>query len=53
MKRTDNIKTINTAIGNVYLPMPPAMQKRMFDLQNENSTFKNGVVKYKATLGEK
>ncbi|NCC70798.1 hypothetical protein EOM09_04400 [bacterium] len=41
MKRTNNTKAINTAIGNVSLPMYPSMQKRMFDLQNENSPFKN------------
>jgi len=34
----------------VSLPAYPAMQKRMFDLQNENSPFKNGVIKYTATV---
>ncbi|HKL43869.1 MAG TPA: aminotransferase class I/II-fold pyridoxal phosphate-dependent enzyme [Candidatus Absconditabacterales bacterium] len=53
MKRTDDIKAINTAIGNVSLPAHPAMQKRMFDLQNNNSPFKDGVIKYTATVGEK
>ena len=50
-ERTDDVKAINTAIGNVSLPMHPAMQKRMFNLNNENSPFKNGVVKYSATSG--
>lgn len=53
MHRTDDTKAINTAIGNVSLPAYPAMQKRMFDLQNENSPFKNGVVKYTATVWDK
>lgn len=53
MKRTDNTKAINTAIWNVSLPMYPSMQKRMFELQNENSPFKNWVVKYTATVWEK
>ncbi|HRX63676.1 MAG TPA: aminotransferase class I/II-fold pyridoxal phosphate-dependent enzyme [Candidatus Absconditabacterales bacterium] len=53
MERSDDTKAINTAIGNVSLPAYPAMQKRMFDLQNENSPFKNGVIKYTATVGEK
>ncbi len=53
MKRNDDTTAINTAIGNVSLPAHPAMQKRMFDLQNENSPFKNWVVKYTATVWEK
>ena len=51
MKRTDGVKDINTAIGNVSLPMHPAMQKRMFNLNSEDSPFKDGVVKYSATIG--
>jgi len=50
-KRTDNVIAVNTAIGNVSLPMYPAMQERMFSLNNEMSPFKNGVVKYSATVG--
>jgi aspartate aminotransferase len=53
MKRTDDTIAINTAIWNVSLPAHPAMQKRMFNLQNENSPFKNGVIKYTATVWEK
>ncbi len=50
-KRTDNVGVVNTAIGNVSLPMHPAMQKRMFNLNSENSPFRGGVVKYTATIG--
>ncbi|MBU0728074.1 aminotransferase class I/II-fold pyridoxal phosphate-dependent enzyme [Patescibacteria group bacterium] len=50
-KRTDNVTAINTAIGNVSLPMHPAMQKRMFDLGSATSPFKDGVVKYTTTVG--
>lgn len=53
MKRTDNTKAINTAIGNVSLPMYPSMQQRMFDLQNQNSPFHKWVVKYTTTIWEK
>jgi aspartate aminotransferase len=52
-QRQDNVIAINTAIGNVSLPMHPAMQKRMFNLGAKNSPFKNGVVKYSATVGMK
>ncbi len=51
MKRTDDTKAINTAIGNVSLPMYPSMHERMFHLQAENSPFKDGVNKYTATVG--
>ncbi len=50
-KRTDGVKAINTAIGNVSLPMHPAMQKRMFSLNVGDSPFKEGIVKYTATVG--
>lgn len=50
LKRTDSVVAVNTAIGNVSLPMHPAMQKRMFDLK---SHFQDGVVKYTTTVGEK
>ena len=52
-KRNDSVKAINTAIGNVTLPTHPAMQERMFNLKGSNSPFKDGVVKYTATVGEK
>ena len=53
MKRTDDVKDINVAIGNVSLPMPPAMQERMRNLGTEGSPFAEGVVKYSATVGYK
>ncbi len=51
MKRDDNVKAINTAIGNVSLPSHPSMQKRMFELNSDNSPFRDGVIKYTATAG--
>lgn len=50
-KRTDGAIALNTAIGNVSLPMPPMMQERMFNLHAPESPFKDGVVKYTATVG--
>lgn len=42
---------INVGIGNVSLPMSPAMQKRMFNLGSADSPFKDGVLKYTGTSG--
>ncbi|MBX3719585.1 MAG: aminotransferase class I/II-fold pyridoxal phosphate-dependent enzyme [Parachlamydiales bacterium] len=53
LKRTDQVVGVNTAIGNVTLPMHPAMVKRMFSLNGPHSPFKQGVVKYSTTAGEK
>ncbi len=50
-KRSDNVKAINTAIGNVSLPMHPAMKKRMFNLDAADSPFKDGVDPYTLTVG--
>lgn len=50
-KRTDSVKAINTAIGNVSLPMHPAMIERMKNLDGENSPFKDGIVRYTTTRG--
>ncbi len=50
-KRKDNVREINTAIGNVSLPMHPLLQKRMFSLNSAESPFNAGVVKYSATVG--
>jgi hypothetical protein len=36
-KRTDGVKAINVSIGNVSLPMYPAMQERMFHIQNSDT----------------
>jgi aspartate aminotransferase len=51
LKRQDAVEVINAAIGNVTLPMHPAMQARMFDLGATNSPLKEGVVKYSPTVG--
>ena len=51
VKRTDDVIAINTAIGNVSLPMHPAMIQRMINLNAETSPFKDGVVKYTTTVG--
>lgn len=50
-KRTDQVKAINTAIGNVTLPMHPSMQQRMFALNADTSPFKDGVNPYTTTKG--
>ncbi len=50
-KRTDSVEAINTAIGNVSLPMHPAMIERMKNLDSETSPFKEGVVRYTTTRG--
>lgn len=50
-KRKDNVKAINVAVGNVQLPMHPAMQARMFALDANESPFKAGVVGYTGTVG--
>ncbi len=52
MKRTDQVVAVNTAIGNVSLPMHPSMVKRMFALDAQGSPFRQGVVKYTTTVGE-
>lgn len=51
MKRKDEVDEINTAIGNVTLPIHPAMKERMFNLDDANSPFQGGVVKYTSTVG--
>ena len=53
MKRTGNITALNAAIGNVSLPLHPAIQKRIFNLKADTSPFKNGVVGYSPTVGTK
>lgn len=49
--RTDGTAAINLAIGNVSLPMHPAMIARMRDLGRADSPFAAGVVKYTPTVG--
>lgn len=50
IKRTDGVKDINLAIGNVSLPMHPAMIERMNNL-SENPDFVKGIVRYSLTKG--
>lgn len=42
---------INVSIGNVSLPMNPAMQKRMFGLDAPESPFSGGSLRYTETAG--
>jgi aspartate aminotransferase len=50
-KRNDGTSDLNVAIGNVSLPMHPAMQERLRNLGAAGSPFSAGVVKYSATAG--
>ncbi len=45
------IKPINLAIGNVSLPMHPAMIKRMENLRSKSSPFADGVLRYTSSSG--
>ena len=49
-KRDDDVEALNTAIGNVSLPMHPAMHNRLLNI-NKESSFKNGIVKYTSSIG--
>jgi aspartate aminotransferase len=51
-KRKDNVKAVNVSIGNVGLPIYPALKKRLKQLGSKNSPFHNGILKYTATKGE-
>lgn len=51
MKREDSVSALNVAIGNVSLPMHPAMQKRMDGLRVSDSPFSDGSNRYTATVG--
>ena len=50
-KRKNKVKPVNTAIGNVSLPLHPSISERMFNLNKGDSPFTKGVVKYTATVG--
>ena len=50
-QRQDDTQAINVAIGNINLPMYPAMIKRMKNLDAPGSPFEKGVVMYSATSG--
>lgn len=47
----DDMTVINLAIGNVSLPMHPAMRTRLDALGHAPSPFAEGVVKYSPTVG--
>ncbi len=51
-QRQDDTRAINTAIGNVSLPMHPAMIARLREIAGPGSPFADGVVKYSATVGQ-
>ena len=51
MKRAEPVEAINVAIGNVSLPMHPAMIRRLAALGAPDSPFRDGVVKYTPTVG--
>jgi aspartate aminotransferase len=51
LERTDGTEDVNVAIGNVSLPMHPAMVDRMRRLGDGESPFKNGAVQYTITAG--
>jgi len=50
MKRRDGVEAINLAIGNVSLPMHPAMSRRMRAL-GKGSPHARGVVRYTPSVG--
>ena len=51
LERTDGTEDINVAIGNVSLPMHPAMIERMRNIASDGSPFADGVVQYTITAG--
>ena len=50
-KDKDQINVINLAIGNISLPMHPAMIGAMISLSKKESPFGEGVVKYTPSAG--
>ena len=53
MKRQDKVEALNTAIGNVSLPIHKSIQKRIFNLNSVDSPFHEGIVKYTPSVGMK
>lgn len=51
-QRKEKVEVVNVAIGNVSLPLHPAVQKRLFNLKFPKSHFNNAVVKYSPSVGE-
>lgn len=50
-KRTDEVDAINVSVGNVSLPMHPALQKRLFEISWSNTPLAQGIVQYTQTVG--
>lgn len=50
-QRTDTARALNVAIGNVSLPMHPAMARRLASLGQPGGPLGDGVVRYTATVG--
>lgn len=50
-KRTDGVDAINVSVGNVSLPMHPAMQKRMFEIAQSQTPLAKWIVQYTQTVG--
>ena len=50
-ERADDVEAINVAIGNVSLPMHPAMIERLSNPRVAGSPFADGAVQYTATVG--
>ena len=50
-RRTDGAQAVNVAIGNVSLPLHPAMERRMRALGAPGSPFAGGAVMYTPTVG--
>jgi aspartate aminotransferase len=50
-QRKTPASALNTAIGNVSLPMHPAMQERLRNLGDPGSPFHEGTVRYTGTAG--
>jgi aspartate aminotransferase len=50
-ERQDETQALNVAIGNVSLPMHPAMVQRAHSLGSAESPFAEGVVRYTSTVG--
>ncbi len=51
LDRNDGTEDVNVAIGNVSLPMHPAMIERMRRIGEKRSPFKDGIVRYTLTVG--
>jgi aspartate aminotransferase len=51
-EREGNVRAINVAIGNVSLPMHPAMIERLRAAGQPEQAFADGVVRYTSTVGE-